>query len=237
MSKPNMRRFTIDADYLLPISGLADDEAGRLFKAMLSYAAGEDLPEMGVNETIAFRFIKIQMDMEREHYQKKCEINRMNGMNGGRPKKSPQEQVPDQSKGNEYVKQDSTGQILLDLGGREEGQERASPQKQEEQKPEKKHYAEFVTLTEAEYERLKERYGKSATDRMIEILDNYKGLNERNKRRYTSDYRAILNWVTDRYYEEQQRKRQRREGQITAGDCNADSDEDWERFYREGYDA
>lgn len=37
---------------------------------------------------------------------------------------------------------------------------------------------------------------------MIEILDNYKG--SKNKK-YASDYRAILNWVVDRYKEELQK--------------------------------
>ena len=37
---------------------------------------------------------------------------------------------------------------------------------------------------------------------MIEILDNYKGS---KGKKYRSDYRAILNWVVNRYNEEIQK--------------------------------
>lgn len=72
------------------------------------------------------------------------------------------------------------------------------------QKPriEREHYAEFVTLTKQEYDRLVERYGEAPTKRMIEILDNYKGA---TGKKYDCDYRAILNWVVKRYEEEQSR--------------------------------
>lgn len=36
---------------------------------------------------------------------------------------------------------------------------------------------------------------------MIEILDNYKGADP-GKRKYTSDYRAILSWVKKRWEED-----------------------------------
>lgn len=60
-------------------------------------------------------------------------------------------------------------------------------------------YAEYVTLTKDEYAKLCEAHTEEGARRMIEILDNYKG---QNGRRYKSDYRAILNWVVDRYNEE-----------------------------------
>jgi hypothetical protein len=59
----------------------------------------------------------------------------------------------------------------------------------------KKTYAEFVTMTTAEYEKLVDQYGESNTQKMITVLDNYKGS---NGKRYKSDYRAILNWVADK---------------------------------------
>lgn len=65
--------------------------------------------------------------------------------------------------------------------------------------PDKKQYAEFVTMTEAEYGALVKKYGESATKRMIEVLDNYKGSSGKT---YKSDYRTILNWVWKRVQEE-----------------------------------
>lgn len=61
-------------------------------------------------------------------------------------------------------------------------------------------YAEFVKMTEAEYEKLVTKYGKSMVDKMIEKLDNYKGA---HGKKYKSDYRAILNWVADEVMKEQ----------------------------------
>lgn len=66
-------------------------------------------------------------------------------------------------------------------------------------KNEKKKYAEFVVMTNAEYEKLTGTYGEDRVQRMIEVLDNYKGS---SGKRYKSDYRAILNWVADRVLNE-----------------------------------
>lgn len=70
------------------------------------------------------------------------------------------------------------------------------------EKKKKYKYAEFVSLTKDEYSKLVTYHGEDAVKRMIEILDNYKGS---SGRRYKSDYRTILNWVVNRYYEEQQK--------------------------------
>ncbi|MGD9552535.1 MAG: hypothetical protein AB7V60_05485, partial [Candidatus Caldatribacteriota bacterium] len=67
------------------------------------------------------------------------------------------------------------------------------------EKKEKIQYAEFVKMTEDEYQKLVSIYGEKATLEMIEILDNYKGSVGKT---YKSDYRAILNWVVKRWKEE-----------------------------------
>jgi hypothetical protein len=68
--------------------------------------------------------------------------------------------------------------------------------------PAKVKRAEFVELTDEEYEKLVNQYGKDMTARMIEVLDNYKG---QSGKTYKSDYRAILNWVVERVQEEQRK--------------------------------
>lgn len=68
-------------------------------------------------------------------------------------------------------------------------------------------YAENVTMTEAEYGMLVEKLGnEEAVKECIEMLDNYKGS---SGKKYKSDYRAILNWVVDRYKEKHARAKQR----------------------------
>lgn len=60
-------------------------------------------------------------------------------------------------------------------------------------------YAEFVKMTSAEYQKLRERFGEQTTVELINILDNYKGS---TGKKYESDYRAILSWVVKRYEED-----------------------------------
>lgn len=62
----------------------------------------------------------------------------------------------------------------------------------------KKHFADFVTMTNVEYEKLVNTYGKKFTDQCIEVLDNYKGS---TGKKYISDYRAILSWVINKVKE------------------------------------
>jgi phage replication O-like protein O len=73
------------------------------------------------------------------------------------------------------------------------------------EKEEKMSFGDDVTLTEKEYEKLKTKYGEADTTRIIEILDNYKGA---NGKKYKSDYKAILNWVIERYRKEKKNAKQ-----------------------------
>lgn len=71
--------------------------------------------------------------------------------------------------------------------------------------PDKKNYADFVTLTEEEYNKLVEQYGEEATQWCIQKLDNYKGS---TGKKYASDYRTILSWVIASYTEEKAKHNQ-----------------------------
>jgi hypothetical protein len=68
--------------------------------------------------------------------------------------------------------------------------------------PAKINYAEYVSMTNDEYQKLLDAYGEENTKRMIEVLDNYKGA---TGKKYKSDYRAILNWVVDRVMKEEKK--------------------------------
>ena len=74
----------------------------------------------------------------------------------------------------------------------------AAKKKKAKDGPEKKKYAEFVKMTEPEYDKLVSQFGEQFTLACIEELDNYKGAKGRT---YKSDYRAILSWVVDRVRE------------------------------------
>ncbi len=88
-------------------------------------------------------------------------------------------------------------------------------------KPEKIKYADFVSLTNAEYKALVTRLGEEGTRRCIEILDNYKGS---TGKRYKSDYRTILNWVVQRYEDEQQRRKKQLDKPTPSGNVFLEED-------------
>lgn len=75
----------------------------------------------------------------------------------------------------------------------------SKPKKPKKSAPEKKRYADFVTLTEEEYNKLVEQYGTEAVKWCIQKLDNYKGS---TGKKYASDYRTILSWVIASYEEQ-----------------------------------
>ena len=65
---------------------MPDNEAGRLFKALLKYGqSGEEIELRGA-ERYVFRMLKTQINRDCESYESICERNRKNGSNGGRPK-------------------------------------------------------------------------------------------------------------------------------------------------------
>ncbi len=71
--------------------------------------------------------------------------------------------------------------------------------KSKKAEPLKTQFAEFVSMTNDEYTSLVAKVSEQGAKRCIEILDNYKGS---SGKKYSSDYRAILNWVVTRYEEE-----------------------------------
>lgn len=77
-----------------------------------------------------------------------------------------------------------------------------SPQPKKE-KPAKVQYAEFVSMTNVQYDTLIAKFGEAKTKGCIEILDNYKGS---TGKKYKDDYRTILNWVGERYDERQKNR-------------------------------
>jgi hypothetical protein len=72
---------------------------------------------------------------------------------------------------------------------------------------EKKLFGDDVRLTDDEYQKLLTRLRReSRVKEAIDILDAYLGLSEKNKKRYTSHYKAILSWVIGELEEREQKR-------------------------------
>ena len=82
------------------------------------------------------------------------------------------------------------------------------PPTQQEEKPKKR------TKDEEKPKRKAAETAPKLAKRMIEVLDNYKG---QNGKKYSSDYRAILNWVVERVNEEFEKRGGRANGSGTSG--------------------
>lgn len=68
-----MTGFFCQDEYLAKTAKLTDEEVGRLFRALIDYHANGVLAELDGRESIAFDFIKEDIDKAEEAYAKKCE--------------------------------------------------------------------------------------------------------------------------------------------------------------------
>ena len=73
-------------EYLKHVQKMDMEQRGKLFTAILCYAAGEELPELDAAVDMAFSFIQDRMDRDNAAYIQKCEKRREAGRLGGRPK-------------------------------------------------------------------------------------------------------------------------------------------------------
>lgn len=71
--------YLMDA-YLSRTSRLTDEELGRLLRACMIYHATGEITELEGRESVAFDFIREDIDAQAEAYAAKCETNRRNRM-------------------------------------------------------------------------------------------------------------------------------------------------------------
>ena len=82
-------RLSLRVEYLKHISLLSDEEAGRLFRAILEYGAeGEMTERLGEAAAMCFSFIAAAIDEEAEKEEQVRKAKRENGRKGGRPSKA-----------------------------------------------------------------------------------------------------------------------------------------------------
>lgn len=160
------------------IKELTDEQIGRLMRAIFEKQLGKEVV-LGNDIKIAFNFINNQMLVDQKKYAETCEKRRLSGKQGGAPKGNKNATKTTKNKQNKLNDNDNENDNDI----------------KKENTKEKIHFAEFVAMTNAEYEKLCSTYGKEFADQCIEVLDNYKGS---KGKKYKDDYRAILSWVVDR---------------------------------------
>ena len=163
---------------------LTDEEAGKLIKAIFEYEEKDELPNLEKSLQLAFIPIRNSLDRNQEKYEEKCQKNRENGLKGGRPRKNQTV--------NKKTEWFSEKPKKADNDNDHDNDHEYDNDINKKNICKKMHFAEFVSMTNEEYEKLVNTYGKEIADQCIVVLDNYKGA---NGKKYKSDYRAILNWV------------------------------------------
>ena len=68
-----MTSFVLYTDYIDQVELLSMEQRGLLLSAIMCYAADKELPDMDGMVTMAFSFIRKQIDRDNEKYQEKVE--------------------------------------------------------------------------------------------------------------------------------------------------------------------
>ena len=183
------------------MSILSSDEFTELMKIIINYKKTGNVPKnMSKMMTLAFLPFKQTMDINQEKYDKKCQKNRenINRRWNNEEDTNEYERIQSYEKDtNEYERIQSNKSNTNDTNTNTNTNTDTNTNNKKENIKEKEpkiHFAEFVTMTNAEYEKLISTHSKEFADQCIEVLDNYKGS---SGKKYKSDYRAILTWVID----------------------------------------
>jgi len=174
----NKKSFLLYIDIYHTVKKLTDEQAGVLFKHILSYVNDENPILNNLLLEIAFEPIKQSLKRDLRSYEAICKRNQHNGLKGGRPKKKPKKPsglINNPNNPDEPRKADIDIDIDID-----------------KEKEKKNKYAPYVLLLDSEYFKLTEKYGDDIAKKCVEKLNNYKGS---TGKKYKSDYLTILNWV------------------------------------------
>lgn len=180
---------------------LSDEEAGQLIKAIFNYV--ETGEASNLNKTLNLAFIPIRQNIDRNS-EKWEETKNKRSEAGKKSAEIRKQQKSTNSTSVNFVKSKSTNSTSVDfvknkstnstVNVNDNVNVNVNKKENIKEKEQKIHFAEFVTMTNAEHEKLISTYSKEFADQCIEVLDNYKGS---SGKKYKSDYRAILTWVVD----------------------------------------
>jgi uncharacterized protein YqgV (UPF0045/DUF77 family) len=179
--------FILYNDQKNVIDKLTDEQAGKLIKAIYAYVNDEEMILDNMLDLVITPFITA-LEKDKEKYIETCNKRARAGSEGGKQRVANQANA---SK-SKQIKQKVANQA--DKDNDKDNDNEIYKKENIKEKAEKIHFAEFVTMSNVEYETLVNTHGKEFADQCITRLDNYKGSSGKT---YKSDYRAILSWVID----------------------------------------
>lgn len=188
-------------DFLSGTMLMTDEETGQYIKLLCLQHQKGHLKEKDMlnicksyNEEI---FSKFKKDKDKNYYNERLEyeVNKRKAYSESRRNNRRKKETYEKDMKNicnSYEEHMENENVNENININKNNSKRGSKGKKEE---EKIHFAEFVSMTNAEHEKLVSTYGKDFADQCILVLDNYKGSSGKT---YKNDYRAILNWVVDK---------------------------------------
>ena len=176
---------------------LPKDAAADFLLAVCAAYLGDEIPELsGVAKSMFLIALpNIESSKKRAEGQKKRSADNLSGN---------ADEIPDNLSANSEANADNLPSLLFTPSSNTPSSKKIGDRVQGKGEDQRKvQWAENVTMTNEEHAKLVSAHGEADTERMIVILDNYKGS---TGKRYKSDYRAILSWVVDRLAEEKAKK-------------------------------
>lgn len=193
------------------IVSLPKDVRLEIYEAIIEYGISGKAPELKQMSSIAFSFIKADIDRNIQRYERIVERNRENGKSGGRPKTKPKETQRNPTKPKETLNDndnDNDNDIKKESPNGDKKEADASScsqtnndyQKFQDWLTRKAPYCSNIKnfpsqITETEFMKLKEKYTGKQIAETIEQIENRKDL----RKRYTNLYRTVLNWAKKEY--------------------------------------
>ena len=184
------------SDFLSGTMLMSNEEVGIYIKLLcLQHQQGhlkeKDMLSIGATEKVFSKFVK---DNDGNYYNERLEYedNKRKAYSESRKNNRKKKETYEEDMKNicnsyeEHMENENVNENI-----NENNRKKGSKGKKED----KIDFAEFVSMTNAEHEKLVSTYGKDFADQCILVLDNYKGSSGKT---YKNDYRAILNWVVDK---------------------------------------
>ena len=174
----------------------SDEEAGRLFKALFAYASRGEEPDFSGALKIAFLVMSQQFERDGGKWAERCEVNRLNGTKGGRPKKTISKTERLSEKAKKADKDEDKEEDKDKDEDKEEDNNCAGAQSAPAlAQSDKQSLGRFgnVKLSGSEYDELCREYGKSHVENAVKSMDQW--IQAKGKSPYTDYFAALTSWI------------------------------------------
>lgn len=190
--------FVFYASFYEAIKDLDAEEYKQTVNALCEYALNDNELETSGIAKLIITMAKPQIDANNKRYE--------NGKKGGRPRKNDKEKTMVKNKKTNGLENEN--QRLLNKKPKEKEKEKEKVKDKVKGKDNVNEFSnqfENVVLTQVEYDKLVEKFGKGVTDEALEYLHYYK-LEKDYKTK--SDYLTIRRWVISAVQERASKQKQ-----------------------------